>query len=269
MEFGLTVFSGFCRLAFLGVEMVLPGLTRQKFARFGDLKALGIRLIGFHTHGELYILLIFRQVSSSSSLNDSGHALGAFFRGVGDFVVHTHEFKHAFNTLLQKLFIKIFGPSGQKEVNLNTVAFREPLTSFFGLQNEVVVAGTEFDLYGFHLRRMGPAGLFGLFIFFVEIAAEVGDLSYRRDSVRGDLNKVSSKLLGFLKSFLKSEDAEIFSLRSDNTKLSRSYLLVNAGLLQRLCSLIISTLPWVYNYYNGSSSRILIRLCSMHTFFRG
>jgi len=60
MEFGLTVFSGFCRLAFLGVEMVLPGLTCQKLARFGDLKALGIRLIGFHTHGELYILLIFR-----------------------------------------------------------------------------------------------------------------------------------------------------------------------------------------------------------------
>src|SRR3989339_718699 len=114
MEFGLTVFSGFCRLAFLGVEMVLPGLTCQKLARFGDLKALGIRLIGFHTH----------------------------------------EFKHAFNTLLQKLLIKIFSSSGQKEVNLNAVAFREPFTGLFGLQDEVMVAGTEFDLYGFHLRRM-------------------------------------------------------------------------------------------------------------------
>ena len=105
MEFGLTVFSGFCRLAFLGVEMVLPGLTRQKFARFSDLKALGIRLIGFHTHGKLYILLIFRQVSSSSSLNDSGHALGTLFRGVGDFVVHTHEFEHALDAFLQELLI--------------------------------------------------------------------------------------------------------------------------------------------------------------------
>lgn len=65
MEFGITIFDRLDRVALLGVEMVLSGLARQKLARFGELEALGIRLIGFHAHIEPYILLISVWMSSS------------------------------------------------------------------------------------------------------------------------------------------------------------------------------------------------------------
>jgi len=50
MKFNIAVFGGFGRSTFLGVEMVLPGLARQKLAAFGNLETLGVRLIGFHCH---------------------------------------------------------------------------------------------------------------------------------------------------------------------------------------------------------------------------
>ena len=105
MKFSIAFFGRFCPTAFLGVEVVPPGLTCQNLATLGDLETLGIRLIGFHAHGKLYILLIPDQMSSSSSLDDGGHALGTLFRGVGDFIVHTHEFKHALDSFLQELLI--------------------------------------------------------------------------------------------------------------------------------------------------------------------
>ena len=60
MEFSITVFAVFGRTALLGVEVVLPRLTRQKLATLGSFETFGIGLVGFYRHIEPYILLILR-----------------------------------------------------------------------------------------------------------------------------------------------------------------------------------------------------------------
>lgn len=50
MKFSITLFNRFRSMAFLGIEMVLPGLPRQELPTLGDLKPLGIGLVGFHRH---------------------------------------------------------------------------------------------------------------------------------------------------------------------------------------------------------------------------
>ena len=50
MKFGIAIFGSLCRPALLCVEVILSGLTRQKFAAFGKLEALGVGLVGFNRH---------------------------------------------------------------------------------------------------------------------------------------------------------------------------------------------------------------------------
>jgi len=50
MEFDIAIFGRFGSVAFLGVEMVLSRLARQNLATLGNLKPLGVGLVGFHTH---------------------------------------------------------------------------------------------------------------------------------------------------------------------------------------------------------------------------
>src|SRR3989344_447485 len=173
-------------------------------------------------------------MSSSGSLDNSGHALRTLFGGTSNFVIDADEFEHTFNTFLQKLLIKILSSARQKKINLNAVAFREPLTSLFSLKDKVVVTSAKFNLHSLHFSRMRFLCLFGFFILLVEITAEISDLSYRRGSIGRNFDQVFSEFLGFFESFLKSEDAEIFSFWSDNAKFARSDLLINTRLLQRL-----------------------------------
>src|SRR3990167_2178291 len=106
---------------------------------------------------------------------------------------------------------------------------------FLRLQSQVVVTSGQFHLHSFYFRGVRLLSIFRFFIFFVLVAAEVGDLGHRRNGVWRDLNEIKPKLISFLKSFLKSENAQILSFRSDHTKFPRFYLLIDARLLHRAC----------------------------------
>ncbi|MEK7461915.1 MAG: hypothetical protein AAB586_02500 [Patescibacteria group bacterium] len=62
MEFDITAFSALGRSAFFNIEMILSGSSRQKFAGFGYLESLGIRLIGFYGHSAPYTTSFKRNV---------------------------------------------------------------------------------------------------------------------------------------------------------------------------------------------------------------
>gem|GEM_PF-3034384 len=81
MKFGIAVFGRFCCPAFLGVEVVPPGLTRQNLATLGDLEALGVRLVGFHRHnGSTYYLFLASCLVQALSMI-AVMPLGLFFAG--------------------------------------------------------------------------------------------------------------------------------------------------------------------------------------------
>lgn len=143
---------------------------------------------------------------------------------------HRHELKQAVHAGLQEVLVQVLSSAREEEVELHPMALGEPGARLFSLELEVVITCTQFNLDGFDLHHMGLRfSHLSLLSLLVLILTKVGNLSYRRHRVRGDLNKVESGLCGKFKSLLESDDTMVLAFRPDNTKLSGADLMISTG----------------------------------------
>lgn len=75
MEFSIAFLGILGRSAFLGVEVALAGVARQKLSRFGSLEALGERLVGFHRHKALHTTYFLNHVKLYEIISMKGHRI--------------------------------------------------------------------------------------------------------------------------------------------------------------------------------------------------
>lgn len=164
-------------------------------------------------------------------------ALGALFGRVGHFVFLSNKREHAIHSLLKEFDIHVLGAAGEEEVYLYPVAVLNPLGDLFCLKFEIVLAGTDFDLYRLHFDDMGLRfGLLCLFVGIVYELAVIADLCDRRNGIRRYLNEIKSGFLCELLRFRKGNDAEVFAFRSYDAKLCRADLLVYSYVYTQLFS---------------------------------
>lgn len=134
-----------------------------------------------------------------SAFDNSGHALGRFGGRGGDYIVDGQELEEAVHAGLEEVDVEVLGAAGQKEVEFDPVAFREPFTSLLCLEGEVVVASTKLDLYVLNFDRMSLGlGLLLLLVLGIHVLAKVGNFCDGRSGACRDLDKVEAELLSLL-----------------------------------------------------------------------
>src|SRR3989344_3600780 len=105
-----------------------------------------------------------RALSLLCSLDNHRHPLRTLFGTVGYLIIHRDELEHALDTLFQKSFIHVLSSTGKEKINLYSVTIGKPITRLLRFEHQVMVASTEFDLYGLHFCRVRFLGVLDLLV---------------------------------------------------------------------------------------------------------
>src|SRR3989344_506507 len=158
-------------------------------------------------------------------------------RAFGDRVCHLILLRNQLQKPLQPLFKKgklhVFVATPQKKINLNPMAFCEPLGCPFGLEVEVVLAGPDFDLdrLGFCNVRFGLNTFPFLLLFVVEFTI-FHDFCNWRHGIWRYFYQIETGFLRPVKRFGKGEHPKVLPLGAYDAHLLRADLMVNTSSIQ-------------------------------------
>ena len=135
--------------------------------------------------------------------------------------------------MLEELRVEVLGTTGEKEVDLNAVAFFQEIRDFPGLNFQVMISRADLHLDALGL---GSACFNPLMLFVLEvlILAEVHDLGHWRQGVRRDFNQIKAGLQGGAERFSQRQDTEIGAIVTDNAELLGPDEMINFNLVGQL-----------------------------------
>ncbi len=151
-------------------------------------------------------------------------------RRVGDAVILTDQFEQAFQSLGQKLKIKIFGPAAEEEFHPDAMTLTEKFAGPGRLDGEIVVAGADFNLNALHLAAVGlalDAAFFLLLVFQVLELAKVHNLGDRRIGRRRNLNQIRARVKRSAQGLAQFQDAQIGARLVNHPQLGGFYLMID------------------------------------------
>jgi hypothetical protein len=167
--------------------------------------------------------------SFSLSFYDYRQPFRARFRPVDHFEVFADEPQDPIETVSEEGLLHVLRAASEVEINLYAVTFLEPLRGLFCLELQIMVSGSDLNLYGLKLYCVSVGlDFLLLLILFVLKFTIVCDFCNWRYGYGRNLDEVESGGFGPVQGFGQRNDAVVLAFCADDAKLSRPDLMIDA-----------------------------------------